>query len=548
MVLVFGRGETAKAIITTIVTGVDRTTDGRRLKFMGPVVFENSTKHHINDVLLPLVDRLMDSLGLARKNFVVSAANPAAASVANLNVKVTGFSADVPLFLGLLSAGLEMPISDEIVYTGHIASGGGDISAVSELPVKLQAAVADDSVRSFVCPTLEKDHSLETLWPLEKERAIDAINTARDKLRVITVSDIVELAQAAFSDDAVIMAALKQGFFGRPCSQEPEQSPLTRILRFFTENQEEQFWQVLERLLLSGDNPAAKHFLRARTRFHIQRRAYPHGFGGKLLQLVHSLPPTTRRLKTAFPLVSMRDCIRLSQCARTGDHEDVRRLYDAAFGKNVCRGRASSAPQAGEKASKPESARADLDNVLSQIDGEFLARNVALPIDTARACYLLESVTIESHEQFYDVIAAFYLHLMRHTEGVIEPANLDANRAAALALAEKTFADKGGLEGALAEGRDAVHGGMRFILDALTEQFKKELQINQVRRVLKEALNPLDWRARVAFMAAFLERVAPVLPTDMRALPPERLARNHEVIVRTYVESIDKVKALLRTL
>jgi len=35
------------------------------------------------------------------------------------------------------------------------------------------------------------------------------------------------------------------------------------------------------------------------------------------------------------------------------------------------------------------------------------AKSVAIPIDTARAAYMLDSLTIRSNEEFYDIISAF---------------------------------------------------------------------------------------------------------------------------------------------
>jgi predicted ATP-dependent protease len=40
----------------------------------------------------------------------------------NTGVQVSGFSADVPMFLAMLSARLQMPVRQDVVSTGHIAS------------------------------------------------------------------------------------------------------------------------------------------------------------------------------------------------------------------------------------------------------------------------------------------------------------------------------------------------------------------------------------------------------------------------------------------
>ena len=89
---------------------------------------------------------------------------------------------------------------------------------------------------------------------------------------------------------------------------------------------------------------------------------------------------------------------------------------------------------------------------------------------------------------------------------------------------------------------------MRFVLDVITEQYKLEQQSKHVSRVLYEALDPLNWNERVAFMRALLDRLSPHLPPDLCGQPPERFARHYDIIVKTYVRSLDQVKQMLRTL
>jgi len=92
----------------------------------------------------------------------------------------------------------------------------------------------------------------------------------------------------------------------------------------------------------------------------------------------------------------------------------------------------------------------------------------------------------------------------------------------------------------------ATQGGMRYVLDVLTEQFKMEEQEKHIDHVFKDALDPLDWNARVALIQALLDRLGPHLPPEIRSAPPERFARRWETIVRTYTQSLDHVKKALR--
>ena len=546
--LVFGEGDNARAVISSVVAHTCEYMDSGRIRFVGPVVFGKSIDRHIEDILLPLVDRVLISLGLHRKNFEVSVVNLGATSALDLGVRISGFSADMSVFLALLSVSLGMTIPEDMVSTGHIASSDGDISAVKAIPAKLSAALRDKSINCFVYPALDGDRSLAELSPCETENAEIALINAKGQLKVTAVGNIADLIQAVFTDEAIVLAALQQDFFDMPCPEQADSNPITRSVRFLTKNNESRFWDVLERYLMAGANEEAKRLLLGRSQFHMRRKTYPKEFGRKLMQLLRSLPPTTRRLKTTFPLLSTAECVSMTQFAAESDFDDIRLLYDAAIGREVSKAIAIKEVRYTDDRRKTSSAEMALDTVLTQIDSEFLAKTIGLPIDTARTTYMLDSVTVDSQEQFYDTISAFYLHMQRHACGVSDSTDLNSVRDDAIAFVERTFADQGGIEAALAEARDAIYGGMRFILDAMTEQFKTERQIKHVNRRLKEALDPLDSRSRISFMGALLKRLGPHLPEEVRSAPPERFAKHYEIIVKTYVKSLGKVKELFRAL
>ena len=222
-------------------------------------------------------------------------------------------------------------------------------------------------------------------------------------------------------------------------------------------------------------------------------------------------------------------------------------LLDPAVGK-VARKPRDPAAVVETSPTATDNATAAVEAVLAEIDAEALSRKIGLPVDSARASYVMGDVLIESSAEFNDAVSAFYLTLLRHTYP--EPVSADPVELAdeALDLLERAFTDKGGVNAARAEARDGIHGGMRFVLDVMTEQYKVGQQSKHVSRVLQEALDPLDWSQRVAFMRAFLDRLGPQLPAKIRDQPPERFARHYGDILQTYAQSLDRVKQLLRRL
>jgi len=93
-----------------------------------------------------------------------------------------------------------------------------------------------------------------------------------------------------------------------------------------------------------------------------------------------------------------------------------------------------------------------------------------------------------------------------------------------------------------------VSGGLRFILDKMTEQFKMEQQEKHVNHVLKSVMNPLDWENKVSLMEALLKLLQCHFPSDIVSQPPDRFAGQYEGIVKAYVRSVDQMKSLFRSL
>ena len=108
---------------------------------------------------------------------------------------------------------------------------------------------------------------------------------------------------------------------------------------------------------------------------------------------------------------------------------------------------------------------------------------------------------------------------------------------------ESTFRDKGGYKAALVQARDGTSGGIRSILDILTEQYKFQKQEAYINRVFKDAIADMDWQERVKCIRAVIKEVGRFLPEELKDQPPERFARDDEtieIIIRTYVRCSDK--------
>ena len=546
-VLAFGGGSNARAVISSVVAHTKDHTNSQHISLAGAATFEKSVIEHIGDILVPVTDNILNLLGLAKKSFEISIVNPGGVSVSDMGARVSGFSADVPVLLAMLSAALDIGIADDIVSTGHIASSDGDITAVKAMVAKISAAFEDKSINHFIYPALDRDTSLAVLSPVERQEVEVAVINAKDRLKMTAVNSIADLIRTVFTDEAIAMSSLREGFFAVDGSKISRGNPVSSGAAFLTENNGKRFWIVLERYFHAGENESAKKLLGAYLQFHVRSENYPGEFGRQLIQLLRSLPPGVRNDRIAFPLLATLECVKLTQFAGESDTEDIGLLYDATQGKSIW-----TEPAIITRA-KPAAIQIEddkdmaiVDSIVSQIDSISLAKAVGVPIDTARATYRLNSLMVKSNEEFHDVITGFYLHLQRHMHSVSESVDMNRVRDDAVDLVERTFADKGGVTAAMNEAGDAIHGGMKFILDCLTEQFKTESQTRHVNRVLRDALGPLNRETQICFISALLKRLASHLPSEVATASPERFIDHYEIIVKAYVKSLDKINEVFR--
>jgi len=546
-VLVFDQGDNVTAAVSTVIAKTIKKNAGEEIIFRGPARFTERTEKHILEVIMPVADTIFKALGLSNKDFEISIVNLEEASVKDIGLQISGFSADVPILLAILSAGLGMEVSENLISTGHIASTDGDIRMVKDIQKKLAAACANGSIQRFVYPAINQDEIFNGLSPAEKENVSGAFSKYKGNVKTAAIRDISELIQTVFSEEQVVLASLKHGFFKTCTHYASRGTHLGKAVNFFTENNSKRFWAVLEEKLLRALSESARELMQAFAAFHIKQNTYPEKAGSKLLQLVYSIPPETRSLKIDFPILTISECIKLSQFARESDQEDVLLLYRASFEKENRQRKMPSISKGLNEENDIDSGSSKLESILSEINTDALSQTIGQPIDSARAAYIMDSVVAESNTAFNDTITAFYIHLLRHTRNVLEPIDLNAAGAEAFALLERTFQKKGGVRTALAEAISATNGGLRRILDDITAQFKHEQLEMHVNRVLKLVLDPLDWNGKVELIRAILKRLEHQLPQDILSQPPEQYAAHYDVIVRAYINSMDQIKSIIRS-
>jgi len=547
--LVSGQGDNSKAFISAIVIREVDLQNNEQLRFAGTVEFSESVRRHIRRTILPIVDHILKKLELSRKGFEISAVNLGAASALDVGVTISGLSGDTAVFIAMLSQALQIPVSGEFVTTGHIASPAGDISAVKGIPAKAEAAKNDRTIKHLIYGDLEKDESLKVLSPNQRNRSIDAIMAVSDSVRTKAVSGVGELIREIFTEADIVLASLKKGFFGISTMKDSSHDPISDTIKFLVDNNEKRFWNALQRYFSTGEHEKAKELLQAFAQFFVSKQRYPKGLGARLHQLICSLPPAVRKLKIVFPVLDTGSCLTLGQLAGNVDYQDVLTLLDAAHGKNMASHVETCPDSKPLVAGTSDSDCVVFDTVVSQIKAQALAQQVGIPIDSARGSYILRSSTVETYEEFVDVIEAYFIHMQRYISSSTDKVeDMTRARTEAIALLQRTFRDKGGDLVAFAGAIDGTKGGMRTVLDALTEQYKGEKKEAYIELVFCDAIEALGWDERVRCIRGLVKRAGHCFPEEFKNKPPERFARNYKSIFRIYVKSLDNIDQFLRTL
>jgi len=519
------------AVISEIIANISHKADTGCINFTGLVKFSYMIKNHIRINILPLIKMIIQPLGLSLPCYGVSAINPDIASKCNTFVDVDGFSADLSIFIAMLSSAMQIPVPDNLLLTGHIASAAGDIGPVGSITTKMRAASENESIDHFIYP---ENNTVEQLF-------------GRDLLEIIPVGNILEVVRLVFSEEDIVTASLNCGFFGSVASCFEPADCLAETIRYFLCDNDKRFRQILRQYFLTGKTRKAKNLLELFAQHHIKRKIYPHSFGDRLFSLIFAAPPAVRRKKDFSPLLDTALCIQLAGFAGRNDYEDVYKLFDAARA-NVHTNTVLPEPAIKSFDDLQEADKTNIfDKVVSQINELAIADNFGTRIDSSRASFLLDSVTVEDYQQFLETINSFYVHL-RCYEGSEPPESIDQEQSEneAIELLEDAFRHNGGIESAFQMALDGTGGGMRKILDEITDFYKQDRRQKHITAVFKQSIDSLSWDERVEFMRSAMNRLKNFLPKELLNEPPERFARDYEAIALGYVKGMDTFNQLIK--
>lgn len=188
-------------------------------------------------------------------------------------------------------------------------------------------------------------------------------------------------------------------------------------------------------------------------------------------------------------------------------------------------------------------------NLLEALDERVIARTIGVPHDEARMAYALRSNTVANFDAFEDAIAGYFNYAF--TRSVSHGGSFSRTEAAGRAkeIIERAYRRRNGnLITAYNDAHDGTNGGMRHILDLITEALRTEATERYVRQVFDTFVTPNSWEQKVELIRQFIEHCGPNLSSSIRRDQPERYASDFQELIRAYSTAMQQTAAVFRRL
>ncbi|MBI1931200.1 MAG: hypothetical protein HYS24_01520 [Ignavibacteriales bacterium] len=532
-----------KAIITSIIAGIIETNLSERIKFTGIVEINQKTKDHINQIIIPHLDEILQKFGIEKQTYSLSVKNISATSSSDTEFAINGYSADAPIFLALLSASLKLKIDKQTVITGHISSEKGDISQVKGLTEKLETVVFENKYNNFIYPAMDGDNSLKILKPKEYDTSNSKLRKERTNINLIEVKNTYELIQNAVTIESIVNSSLDMNYFEK--QKITGEGYSDQIFNYFVEENNKRFWNVIEELVFSIRTNQVHHLINKYLEYFINNKKYPNNFGAQLNKIIRSLPLSTKKMAKLFPIVPKSKYLELIQYADEDEFEDITKLHEIAFYDKIKTN--SLVNNLDENWTKEKREKQIIDYILEKINPYNIDTNLLSRIDEARTKYTLDKNQVETYEELIETISSFYLFVLKETNNSNMNIDEEKLQIEALNLFQKTYKYKNEYQQAIVNSLNGFEGGIRTILDDITKYIKTDTKENYVNAVINE-IDPTNYEIKKSLIQEIMNREKGDLNINNELLIPDKYIDDYIEIIRTYSQSKEQLNKIFARL
>ncbi|MBT5609951.1 MAG: hypothetical protein HOJ57_28690 [Lentisphaerae bacterium] len=192
-----------------------------------------------------------------------------------------------------------------------------------------------------------------------------------------------------------------------------------------------------------------------------------------------------------------------------------------------------------------------IDDIQHALSERVIAQNVGIRHDEARMRFPLRKNTVDTFEEFLDIIGAYYnYHFAACISGGGRLAPWEAQERAKEAL-EREYRRRdrnSDIVAAFNDAHDGANAGLRGLLDTIAESLKTESVDRYTRSVFDRYVAPNSWDDKVDIIRQFIARCGINFPSSIRTDQPERYARDYRDLLSAYNEGLRRTSAVCRRL
>ena len=190
-----------------------------------------------------------------------------------------------------------------------------------------------------------------------------------------------------------------------------------------------------------------------------------------------------------------------------------------------------------------------VESLLNALDETTIAQREGVRHDQARISYHLQSNTVATFDGFSEIIGDYYNH--HYTTCVSNGGRLSTSEAEGRAkeIIEQQYRKRNGdVVTAFNDCHAGTEGGLRAVLDTISESLKAEGVQRYIRATFDHYINPASWEDKVEIMRQFLDRCGTYLSSSISLNQPERYAQNYNELIQTYTRALQQNSSVFRRL
>lgn len=519
------------AIISTVLVKKKVLNELKRIEFTGVVKFDEKLKIHILDDLLPQIDDIFNKIPITLSSYIISAENIGAISSEDSAYNLEGYSADIAIFIAILSSSLEIPIYQNIVLTGHISSINGKISQVKGLIEKIKAAVANKQINEFLFPKFEMDISYKTLKPNSFNNIYSELMKCKEQIKLIEVENTFDLIQKIFPIYYIVSSSLRLNYFFHKELKSNNNS--TNIAKFLVSDNNNRFWDTFRQLLMNQKVRTVHELLEIYFRHFLEKSLYPKNIGNKLSNSILSIPSYLLINNGLFPLISASVFTDIIKYANVDDQHDINKLYHAINGT------IESLRNKRKSEIENFSSNKLVDIILYKLSQEYIELNITNSLDEAIISFYKYENRVENYEKFLQIISNFYLHIEYFVNPGKVEIDLEKVSIESLDLLKRTYPGKNELQQVIYNAINGLNGGLKLIFDSLVHQLKKETKSKYILATIHQYIPPDDYELIKEIISEIIRREFININLEENKIHPEKYTSNYFEIIIAYAESKD---------